>query len=286
MDGAMKSSGWTGDMPGFFEFLRTDPRFYATTAESLLEKTSYVLKRMDGELPRLFKTLPRMPYGIRPVPDYAAPGETTGYYNMGLGDGTRAGMYYVNTYDLPSRPLYEIEALSLHEAVPGHHLQLALQAELADLPKFRLYTGYNSYVEGWALYAERLGLEVGFYADSYSNFGRLSYEMWRACRLVVDTGMHMLSWTRQQAIDHLAENTSSTLLNIINEVDRYISWPGQALSYKIGELKIRQLRQLAEDRLGTKFNLRAFHDVVLLAGAIPLEVLERRVEEWVESKYQ
>jgi uncharacterized protein (DUF885 family) len=281
MDGVVRKTGWTGTMAGFLEFLRTDPRFYVTTPEALLEKTSFVLKRMDGELPRLFKTLPRMPYGIRPVPDYAAPGETAAYYNPGLGDGTRAGVYYVNIYDLASRPLYEIEALSLHEAVPGHHLQLALQAELSDLPMFRRYSGNESFAEGWALYSERLGLEVGFYTDPYADFGRLSYEMWRACRLVVDTGMHMLGWTRQQAIDHLVENTSSTLLNIINEVDRYIAWPGQALAYKIGELKIRELRQRAEAKLGSKFNLREFHDVLLLSGSVPLDMLEQMVERWI-----
>ena len=285
MEAVIKKTGWTGDMAHFLEFLRTDPRFYVKTAEALLEKTALVLKRMDGELPRLFKTLPRMPYGIRGVPDYAAEGETAGYYSPGLGDGTRAGVYYVNTYDLASRPLYEIEALSLHEAVPGHHLQLALQAELADLPMFRRYSGYQSYVEGWALYSERLGLEAGFYTDPYSDFGRLSYEMWRACRLVVDTGMHVLGWSRQQGINHLVENTSSTLLNIINEIDRYIAWPGQALAYKIGELKIRELRQRAEEKLGSKFNLREFHDVLLLSGAVPLEVLEGMVGRWITSSY-
>ena len=281
MKEVIKKTGWKGAMPDFLEFLRSDPRFYVTTPESLLEKTAYVLKRMDGELPRLFKTLPRMPYGIRAVPDYAAEGETAAYYNPGLGDGTRAGVYYVNTYDLPSRPLYEIEALSLHEAVPGHHLQLALQAELADLPMFRRYCGYQSFVEGWALYSERLGLEVGFYTDPYSDFGRLSYEMWRACRLVVDTGMHALGWSRQQAIDHLVENTSSTLLNIINEIDRYIAWPGQALAYKLGELKIRELRARAEQKLDSKFNLREFHDVLLLSGAVPMDMLEGMVDEWI-----
>lgn len=283
METVIKRTGWKGTMEGFLHFLRTDPRFYVTTPEALLEKTALVLKRMDGELPRLFKTLPKLPYGIREVPDYAAQGETAAYCSPGLGDGSRASMYYVNTFDLPSRPIYEIEALSLHEAVPGHHLQLALQAELADLPMFRRYSGYQSFVEGWALYSERLGLEVGFYTDPYSDFGRLSYEMWRACRLVVDTGMHVLGWSRQQAIDHLAENTSSTLLNIINEVDRYIAWPGQALAYKIGELKIRQLRQHAEDQLGSKFNLREFHDVLLLSGAVPLDVLEGMVERWIEQ---
>lgn len=283
MEEVIKKTGWKGAMPDFLEFLRSDPRFYVITPNALLEKTALVLKRMDGELPRLFKTLPRMPYGIREVPDYSAEGETAAYYNPGLGDGTRAGVYYVNTYDLPSRPLYEIEALSLHEAVPGHHLQLALQAELSDLPMFRRYCGYQSFVEGWALYAERLGLEVGFYTDPYSDFGRLSYEMWRACRLVVDTGMHVLGWSRQQAIDHLAENTSSTLLNIINEIDRYIAWPGQALAYKLGELKIRELRARAEQKLGEKFNLREFHDVLLLSGAVPMDALERMVERFIQQ---
>ncbi|PWB51375.1 MAG: DUF885 domain-containing protein [Anaerolineales bacterium] len=283
MEAVIKKTGWSGSMAGFLEFLRTDPRFYVSTPEALLEKTALVLKRMDGELPRLFKTLPRLPYGIRPIPDYAAPGETAAYCMPGLGDGTRASMYYVNTYDLPSRPLYEIEALSLHEAVPGHHLQLALQAELADLPMFRRYSGYQSFVEGWALYSERLGLEAGFYTDPYSDFGRLSYEMWRACRLVVDTGMHALGWSRQEGIDHLVENTSSTLLNIVNEIDRYIAWPGQALAYKMGELKIRELRQQAETRLGERFNLREFHDVLLLQGAVPLSVLERMVEEYITA---
>ena len=273
--------GWQGTMAEFLQFLRTDQQFYVTTTEAMLEKTALVLKRMDGELPHLFKTMPRMPYGIRSVPDYAAEGETSAYYGPGLGDGTRAGVYYVNTYDLPSRPLYEIEALSLHEAVPGHHLQLALQAELTDVPMFRRYYGYQSFVEGWALYAERLGLEAGFYTNPYSDFGRLSYEMWRACRLVVDTGMHALGWSRQQAIDHLVQNTSSTLLNIANEIDRYIAWPGQALAYKLGELKIRELRQRAEGRLGSRFNLREFHDAVLLSGAVPLDVLEKIIDSWI-----
>ncbi len=284
MDAILARVSWSGSFASFLEYLRTEPRFYVNSADTLLEKTALVLKRMDGELPRLFKTLPRMPYGIRCVPDYAAEGETSAYYNPGLGDGSRAGMYYVNTYDLPSRPLYEIEALSLHEAVPGHHLQLAIQAELAGLPMFRRYCGYQSFVEGWALYAERLGLEVGFYSDPYSDFGRLSYEMWRACRLVVDTGMHALGWTRQQGIDHLAENTSSTLLNIVNEIDRYISWPGQALAYKLGELKIRQLRARAENTLGSLFNLREFHDLLLGSGAVPMDVLEEMVAGWMDQK--
>ncbi len=286
MDSVIRKTGFKGDFGAFIEFLRKDPRFYVTTPEALLEKSALVLKRMDGELPRLFKTLPRLPYGIREIPAFSAPGQTAAYYQPGTGDGTVAGNYYVNTYDLASRPLYEIEALSLHEAVPGHHLQIALQQELGDLPNFRRFTGFTSFVEGWALYSERLGMEVGFYHDPYSNFGRLSYEMWRACRLVVDTGMHALGWTRQQAIDFMAENTSSTLLNITNEVDRYIAWPGQALAYKLGELKIRELRALAEKELDARFNLREFHDVVLLGGAVPLDVLEVRVREWVAVQKQ
>jgi uncharacterized protein (DUF885 family) len=283
MEAVKQKVGFSGTFRQFTEFLRHDTQFYVQTPEQLLEKTALVLKRMDGELPRLFKTLPRLPYGIRPIPDFSAPGNTAAYYFPGPGDGSRAGVYYVNTYDLPSRPLYEIEALSLHEAVPGHHLQIALQQELEDLPLFRRHNGFTSFVEGWALYAERLGLEVGFYQDPYSDFGRLSYEMWRACRLVVDTGMHALGWSRQQAIDYMLDNTSSTLLNITNEVDRYIAWPGQALAYKIGELKIRQLRGRAETALGSMFDLRAFHDVLLLQGAVPLDILERMVEGYITA---
>jgi len=280
MQAVMAKVKFSGTFRQFIEFLRSDPRFYVQTAEQLLEKTALVLKRMDGELPRMFKTLPRLPYGIRPIPDFSAPGNTAAYYFPAPGDGSRAGVYYVNTYDLPSRPVYEIEALSLHEAVPGHHLQIALQQEL-DLPAFRRFNGFTSFVEGWALYAERLGLESGFYQDPYSDFGRLSYEMWRACRLVVDTGMHALGWTRHQAIDTMLDNTSSTVLNITNEVDRYIAWPGQALAYKIGELKIRQLRQRAESSLGERFDLRQFHDILLMQGAVPLDVLEMQVEAYI-----
>lgn len=280
----LQKSGFKGDLKAYITWLRAEPRFYAKSPDDLLKETALVLKRIDGELPRLFKTLPRLSYGIRTIPDFSAPGNTTAYYMPGAGDGTRAGYYYVNTYDLKSRPYYEIEALSLHEAVPGHHLQIALQQELSDLPNFRRFSGFTSFVEGWALYSERLGLEMGFYQDPASDFGRLSYEMWRACRLVVDTGMHALGWSRQQAIDFMLENTSSTELNIINEVDRYIAWPGQALAYKIGELKIRELRAYAEGKLASRFDLRQFHDVVLLAGAVPLDVLGQRVHTWVQGQ--
>ncbi len=284
MERVIERVGFAGGFQEFVEFLRTDPRFYVESSEELLRRTSHVLKRMDGQLPLLFKTLPRLPYGIRPIPDFIAPKTTTAYYTPGAGDGTRAGFYNVNTYDLASRPLYEVEALSFHEAVPGHHLQLALQQEIEDLPAFRRFTGFTAFVEGWALYSERLGYEVGFYADPYSEFGRLSYEMWRACRLVVDPGMHYLGWTRQQAIDFMAENTALSRHNITAEVDRYIAWPGQAVAYKVGELKIRELRERAERELGPRFDVREFHDVVLRSGAVPLDVLERNVEDYITDR--
>ncbi len=283
MQALIQRTGFQGDFQAFLRFLRSDPRFYVNTPEALLEKTALILKRMDGELPRLFKKLPRTPYGIRPVPDFSAPFNTTAYYFPLTGDGETAGFYYVNTYDLKSRPLYEMEALSLHEAVPGHHLQLALQQEMKDVPPFRRFGDVTAFIEGWALYAERLGLEVGFYQDPYSDFGRLTYEMWRATRLVVDTGMHALGWSRQQAIDFMAENSALSLLNITNEVDRYISWPGQALAYKTGELKIRELRQYAEKALGSRFDRREFHDVVLENGGIPLDMLDAIVKAWVSK---
>lgn len=279
----MSKLEFQGDFAAFVEHLRTDPKFYVDSPEQLLEATGLVLKRIDGELPKLFKTLPRTPYGIREIPAFIAPRTTTAYYQPPAGDSSRAGFYYVNTYNLKSRPRFEIEALSLHEAVPGHHLQIALQQELVGLPEFRRFVHPTAFVEGWGLYAERLGLEIGFYRDPYSNFGRLSYEMWRACRLVVDTGMHYLGWTRQQAIDFMARHSALTLHNITAEVDRYISWPGQATAYKMGELKIRQLRRQAEGRLGERFDVRQFHDVVLGSGAVPLDVLEANVKAYIDA---
>ncbi len=286
MEQVKTKAGFNGDLKAFRAFLRTDERFYAKTPEQLMKEVAHVLKKIDGQLPKLFRTLPRMPYGIKPVPDFIAPKTTTAYYQRPAGDGTRAGFYFVNTYDLKSRPLFEVEALSLHEAVPGHHLQIALQQEIPDLPMFRRHEGFTAFVEGWGLYAERLGLETGFYEDPYSDFGRLSYEMWRACRLVVDTGIHAKGWSRQKAIDFMAEHTALSLHNIAMEVDRYISWPGQAVAYKTGELKIRELRALAETRLGAAFDIREFHDVVLLSGAVPLGVLEDQVRRYIDRVLQ
>ena len=284
MEEVIRRARFEGSFEEFVEFLRTDDRFYAETPQELMAEVALVLKKMDGQLPSLFGTLPRMPYGIKPVPDFIAPKTTTAYYQGPSGDGTRAGFYFVNTFNLRARPLYEIEALSFHEAVPGHHLQIARAQELGELPDFRRFSGFTAFVEGWALYAERLGLEVGFYEDPYRDFGRLTYEMWRACRLVVDTGMHAMGWSRQQAIDFMAANTALSIHNIESEVDRYIAWPGQALAYKTGELEIRRLRAAAEEALGSGFDVREFHDVVLGSGAVPLTVLRANVEAWIEAR--
>lgn len=283
MDTVIKQVGFEGDLQEFIEYLRSEPKFYATTEQALLQQCGLICKRIDGELPKLFRRLPQMPYGLRSVPDYIAPKTTAAYYQPPAGDGSRAGFYFLNTYDLPSRPLYMLEALSLHEAVPGHHLQLALQYELKELPEFRKFARFTVFIEGWALYAERLGLEVGFYEDPYSDFGRLSMEIWRACRLVVDPGMHHLGWSRQQAIDFMTENTALSPLDIRSEVDRYIGWPGQAVAYKMGELRIRQLREQAESELAERFDVREFHEVVLRSGSVPLDVLEENVRTWISE---
>jgi uncharacterized protein (DUF885 family) len=284
MDEVIRQVGFTGDFAAFLKFLRTDPRFQPKTGDELLKEASFIAKRMDGKLPTLFKTLPRLPYTVEPVPDAIAPKYTAGRYVNAPVGSTRPGIYWVNTYALESRTLYTLEALTLHEAVPGHHLQIALQQELTGLPAFRRFAGISAFSEGWGLYAERLGLEAGFYQDPYRNFGRLTYEMWRACRLVVDTGLHAKGWTRDQAMDFMAQNTALSLHEIRTETDRYISWPGQALAYKMGELKIRALRQEAEQALGPRFDVREFHDVVLANGAIPLPVLEEQVRAYVASK--
>ncbi len=284
MNAVMKKAKFEGDFPAFLKFLRSDPRFYARTPEELLSKASRIAKRMDGKLPSLFKTLPRLPYTVDPVPADLAPKYTTGRYVSAAQGSTQPGIYWVNTYKLDSRPLYNLEALTLHEAVPGHHLQIALSRELGNLPNFRRFSYISAFGEGWGLYSEWLGIEAGFYTDPYDDFGRLSYEMWRACRLVVDTGIHAMGWSRQQAVDYMATRTALPLHEVETEVDRYISWPGQALAYKLGELKIKELRKRAEAALGPAFDVREFHDVVLGSGAVPLEVLEGNVDRWIAAQ--
>jgi prolyl oligopeptidase len=277
---------FNGDFADFLHFLRSDPQFYFEDPDDLYEAYLATCKRIDPELVKLFGKLPRMPYGLRPIPDNIAPDTTTAYYNRPAADGSRAGYYYVNLYKPEVRPIYEIEVLSVHEAMPGHHLQIALAQELEDVPDFRRYSGFTAFVEGWGLYSESLGYELGLYKDPYSRFGALTYEMWRAVRLVVDTGMHYKGWTRQQAIDFFKDNAAKTELDIINEIDRYLVMPGQALAYKIGQLKILGLRRQAEQALGDDFDIRAFHDELLGAGALPLEVLETRMNRWLTQQMQ
>lgn len=281
MDALIKETGFEGSFEQFTSFLRTDPQFYAKTPRDLLKEASYIAKRIDYRLPEFFGKLPRLPYGVVPVPAEIAPNYTTASYNSAAIGGTRGGAYWLNTFALDQRPMYELVALTLHEAVPGHHLQSAISQELEDVPQFRRNLYLSAYGEGWGLYAERLGVEMGVYENAYQQFGRLSYEMWRACRLVIDTGIHAKGWSRQQALDFLAQNTSLSQANVRAEVDRYISWPGQALSYKMGEIKIRQLRAKAEQALGDKFDLRAFHDALLANGALPLEVLEAEMDRFI-----
>ncbi len=284
MDKVIADSGFEGSFEEFTELLRTDPRFYFTDAEELLRTYRDIAKRADAELPKLFGNLPRLPYGVIPVPEYAQKSQTTAYYQPGALESGRPGYFFANTYALDTRPKWEMEALTLHEAVPGHHLQIAIGQEIEEIPWFRRMSPYTAYVEGWGLYSESLGVEMGFYQDPYSKFGQLTYEIWRAIRLVVDTGMHVLGWSRQQAIDYFLANTGKQEHDIVVEVDRYIVWPGQALAYKIGELKIKELRALAEKELGESFDIRAFHDTVLGNGALPLAVLEIQVREWIESQ--
>ena len=284
MDKVIASTGFKGTFHDFTEFLRTDKRFYFDKPEDLVNAYKVIAKSVDPELVHEFGRLPRNQYGVIPIPDFKAPSQTTAYYQPGAPSAGRPGYYFVNTYNLAARPKWEMESLSLHESVPGHHLQISLAQELPDVPEFRKHVGYSAYVEGWALYCESLGEELGLYKDPYSKFGQFSYEMWRAVRLVVDTGMHNMGWSRDQAIQFFKDNTGKTDQDITVEVDRYIVWPGQALAYKIGQLKIRELRTAAEQKLGPKFNVRGFHDAVLENGALPLNVLEPRVRQWIDEQ--
>ena len=281
MQSVIQSSGFTGSYEEFAGFLRTDPQFYFDEADDLLRTYRDISKRADAELVQLFGFLPRLPYGVEPVPSYAEKSQTTAYYMPGSLEAGRPGTFFANTYDLASRPAWEMQALTLHEAVPGHHLQIALAREMMEVPEFRKNSGYTAYIEGWGLYSESLGEEMGFYEDPYSKFGQLTFEMWRAVRLVVDTGMHALGWTREKAIDYFKQQTGRAEHDIVVEIDRYIVWPGQALAYKIGELKIQELRALAERELGGAFDIRAFHDELLGQGALPLDILETRMKAWI-----
>ncbi|PYS27516.1 MAG: DUF885 domain-containing protein [Acidobacteria bacterium] len=283
MDKVILASGFKGSYEDFKKFLRTGSQFYFKDAESLLTAYRDITKRADPELAHLFGRLPQTPYGVKPVPDAIAPSQTTAYYDPGSFVAGRPGYMFANTYRLDMRPKWEMEALSMHEAVPGHHIQVMIADELQSLPEFRKHSSYTAFVEGWALYSESLGEEMGFYHDPYSKFGQLTYEMWRAVRLVVDTGLHSMGWTRDRAIDFFRTNAAKTDQDIIVEVDRYIVWPGQALGYKMGQLKIRELRTNAERELGERFNIRQFHDVVLGQGAVPLDVLEQQAKAWMAN---
>jgi uncharacterized protein (DUF885 family) len=284
MDAAIAATGFKGDMGAFVAMLRKDPRFYATSREDLLEKAALIVSRIDDKLPRYFGTLPRLPLAVRPVPAEIEDSYTTGRYFEGSPKQGIAGGYMVNTSHLDQRPLYELPALTLHEGVPGHHIQIALAQELQGVPSFRRNADVTAFTEGWGLYAEQLGAEMGVYRDPYEQFGRLSYEMWRACRLVADTGIHWLGWSLDQARECFTENTALSPLNIEVELARYVGWPGQALAYKVGELKIMALRRKAEAALGPRFDIRRFHDAVLLAGPLPLDLLERRIDAWIRME--
>ena len=280
MEAVIEEVKWQGTFKGFLDDLRSNPKFYYETSEELFEAYLATSKRIDPELVNIFKVLPSMPYGLKPIPIESAPDTTTAYYQRPAADGSRAGYYYVNLYRPEVRPKYEIEVLSVHEAVPGHHLQIALAMEL-DLPNFRKYGGVTAFVEGWGLYSESLGYDLGLYKDPYSQFGQLTYDMWRAIRLVVDTGMHYFDWSRQDAINYFLDNSAKTKQDVMNEVDRYINWPGQALAYKIGQLKIQELKDRAKKELGDSFDIKDFHHEVLKRGALPLDILEQYIDQWI-----
>jgi uncharacterized protein (DUF885 family) len=284
MDQVMRDVKFTGDFKEFIAFLRNDPRFHPKTADELLKDAAFIAKTVEGKLPSLFGKLPRQPFTVAPVPEYLAPNYTAGRYQDAPVSSTRAGAYWVNTFDLPSRSLYTLESLTLHEAVPGHHLQMALAQELTQLPAFRRNLYINAFGEGWGLYSEYLGHEMGFYQDPYSLFGRLTYEMWRACRLVIDVGVHAKGWPRAQAVAYLADNTALSLREVDTEVTRYILWPGQALAYKTGELKIKEMRTRAEAALKADFDVRAFHDMVLGNGSVTLAILEKMTDRFIAEQ--
>ena len=281
MEEVIAASGFDGSFEEFTEFLRAEPRFYANDETALLKEASFIAKKIDYLLPEFFARLPRVPYGVVPVPVEIAPNYTAASYNSSPVGGIRGGAFWVNTFALDQRPLYELPALTLHEAVPGHHLQTSIARELENLPEFRKELYFSAFGEGWGLYSEKLGIEMGIYGNSYEHFGRLSYEMWRACRLVIDTGIHSQGWTRQEAMNYLTDNTSLSAVNVRAEVDRYISWPGQALAYKLGEMKILELRQRTEAALGDAFDLRSFHDALLGQGALPLDILDTVIENYI-----
>ncbi len=284
MNSLIRSTGFSGDFAAFTNMLRTDPKFYYQDSAALVRGYRDITKRIDPELPKLFGRLPRLTYGVSTIPSYSAPSQTTAYYQGGSPDAHRAGQFFVNTYKLDTRPTWEMEVLTSHEAVPGHHLQIAIAEELPGVPEFRRYGGYTAFIEGWALYSESLGPELGLEKDPYSKFGQLTYEIWRAIRLVIDTGIHSFGWSRQQAIDYFTANSAKTAQDITVEVDRYIVWPAQALAYKSGELEIKTLRKFAEEALGPKFDIRAFHDQILSQGALPLDVLDARIRAWVAAE--